>query len=343
MGFLDGAARFLLWGGIMATAGALAFLIYTYVVFAGGGVPGSIPQAVANVELFLKVLLAGTIALGIATTFIFWGEEVLAPLQLMGAAVLFFAPNLLPMVAGAATNEVGVKAMGAIQMSGAILGLVGVLAAVADVTSRIKLRVREGSKADQMKYGKNVKEEKDIQNVFMGKCWQLPFCRKFVRERCPIYHARRTCWKEQVGCMCEEEVIRNAMEGKLIPKDAVAAGNYIPRNNKLTPQMKVERCKQCVIYNEHQKHKYKLAMPTILVICGGIYFLGRDPMKEALGKMIQNINKGFGSLTYQNNEQKFADNVGLTVFKELLMVCLVLVIAAYLMKLVEYLFFKAKI
>lgn len=42
MGFLDGASRFLLWGGILATAAGLGFLVYTYVVFAGGSM-ASVP------------------------------------------------------------------------------------------------------------------------------------------------------------------------------------------------------------------------------------------------------------------------------------------------------------
>src|SRR5262249_14119457 len=141
---------------------------------------------------------------------------------------------------------------------------VGLGAVLFDVITRVRIRVREGARADQLKYGKGVKEEKDIRNVLLGRCWQLPYCRKFVRERCPIYHARRTCWKERVGCMCEESVIRNAMSGRVIPADAVAAAKFIPQNHKLTMEQKKERCRQCVIYLEHQKHKYKLAMPAAI-------------------------------------------------------------------------------
>src|SRR5205823_3893098 len=117
-------------------------------------------------------------------------------------------------------------------------------------------------KKDTLKYGKGIKEEQNIRNTFMGKCWQLPYCRKFVRERCLIYHSRRTCWKERVGCMCEEEVIRNAMENRTIPKDAVAAAKYIPVNNRITMAQKRERCRQCVIFNEHLKHQYRLFLPV---------------------------------------------------------------------------------
>ena len=64
--------------------------------------------------------------------------------------------------------------------------------------------------------------------------------------------------------MCEEDVIRGAMEGRVISKDALVAATMIPRNNKLTIAQKKERCKTCVIYNEHQKHKYRASVWGIL-------------------------------------------------------------------------------
>ncbi|MFX8664601.1 hypothetical protein ABTM59_19190, partial [Acinetobacter baumannii] len=62
--------------------------------------------------------------------------------------------------------------------------------------------------------------------------------------------------------MCEEQVIQDAMAGKIIPKDMVKAAAMIPRNNKLTMAQKMQRCRQCVIFNERQKHKYNAALPV---------------------------------------------------------------------------------
>ena len=344
MGFLDATSRFLLWAGIIATAASLGFLIYTYVIVVGG-TNASSAQAAANVDLFMKVLLAGVIALGVATTFIFWGEEVLAPIQLMAAAALFFAPIYLPMILGTpAMGNVGPNALGAIQMGGSVFGLIAILSTIADVTSRVKLRVREGSKADQMKYGKGVKEEKDVQNVFMGKCWQLPYCRKFVREKCPIYHAKRTCWKERVGCMCEESVIQNAMEGKVIPKDQLTAAKFIPYNNKLSAGAKAERCRQCVIFNEHQKHKYKLALPLTMLGFVGAYFVGKEVFIKQIGVLIDKGNTAVNKATMQSGDAaKAAGEATMSWFKEVLLVCILLILIAYTMKVLEYLFFKAKV
>jgi hypothetical protein len=202
------------------------------------------------------------------------------------------------------------------------------------------MRAQQGWKVDQMRYGKGVKEEVDRHNVFMGKCWQLPFCRKFVRERCPIYHSRRTCWRELTGCMCEEEVIRGAMENKPIPKDALMAATYIPRNMKLSVDQKRERCKSCVIYNEHQKHKYKLAMPVTLLSLAGIYVLFHGPLISGVSVLIGGLDKLVGRVTLGQVDTKIDAP---TTFQELLLVCIMVIVLAYAMKILEYLIFKLKV
>lgn len=345
---LDGVSKFALWGGLIALGISLGFLIMTYTAFASNQPPGSVDQALTNIALLQKLLLAGSVAAIVGTTYMFWGEETLGILQLGVSAVLWFSPMLIPSVFGEASGgvptQVGATALATIQQGGTVMGLLSLAVLVADIATRVKQRAKEGSKADQLKYGKGQKAEKEIQNVFMGKCWQLPFCRKFVRERCPIYHAKRTCWRERVGCMCEEEVIRNAMENRPIPKDLVAATKYIPINNKLPLEAKKERCRQCVIYNEHQKHKYKLALPVMVLGFAGFYILMREPLLLGTKQMVSGLDKAFSSLTFQEAGSVTTKVTGGTLpFHEVLLVCFMIVGLAYALKAVEYLIFKLKV
>lgn len=342
---LDSVSKTAFWAGLGAFVIGIGFLLYTFSVVGGGVGTADPAQAMANIDLFGKILLGGTIAIILATTFLFWGEETLAVLQLLGSAALYFAPLLIPGMFGVdSPTEAGSAALGAIQAAGTVAGGIAVIVLVFDLAGRIRMRAKQGMKADLLKYGKGVKEEPDIQNVFLGKCWQLPFCRKFVRERCPIYHSRRTCWKEQVGCMCEEQVIRDAMEGKVIPKDALAAANYIPRNNRLTSAQKAERCKQCVIYNEHQKHKYRALLPAVLVGFAGFYILMRSPMLSATEGLIEGIDRMIGRATFRDsaNVTRTVTESGIP-FQEILLVCFMIVAFAYVLRLLEYLVFKLKV
>src|SRR5580704_6475073 len=281
---IEAGCRFLFWASVFATAGSVGLLFYY--CFAASTDPTLTARAVSNIGIIDKVMYTGLIGLGISSTVIWWGEQVLAPLQLIFATALWTVPLWLPssiQVQGQASLE----SMGSLQNGGTLFGIIGIGVLVADIVTRSKDRFRVGAKADQLKYGKGVKEEPDKQNVFLGKCWQLPFCRKFVREKCPIYHSKRTCWRELVGCMCEEEVIRGAMEGRVIPKDMLLAANMIPRNNKLTAGQKKERCKTCVIYNEHQKHKYKASTWGILGGAVGLYLLLHYPLLAATKGLIK--------------------------------------------------------
>jgi hypothetical protein len=339
-GFLDTAAKACFYGGLLALVVSTGFLGFTFFHFVSAN--GDTGSAANNVQLLSKVMMAGAIATGIGSTYLFWGEEIMHGIQIIGAAALIFAPLYLPAVAAnGAVSPVAAGALGEIQKSGIVFGVISILALVVELLVKVKARAMVGTKADQLKYGKGIKEEK-YQNRFLGKCWQLPYCRKFVRERCPIYHARRTCWKERVGCMCEEEVIRNAMENRVIPKDSVAAARYIPVNNKITAGQKRERCRQCTIYNEHLKHKYKLALPLTIAGFVLLYVVGRVPMLAATGAVINKINGVVGNLSYGSLKAP-AQGGAMLPFQEILLDCIMVVLLAYVLKVLEYVIFKLKV
>lgn len=343
---IENASRFLFWAGLVVAILAIAALVFTYSAFASGQNPGTVEQAKSNIQLFQTLLIAGALSAYIGSASLFWGEEILGPIQLGLSLALYFAPLYIPQLlsGGAEPKEVGQAALAAIQTGGLFSGLIAIIVLVSDIASRIKQRTTIGSRLDQLKYGKGMKEESDKQNVFMGKCFQLPFCRKFVRESCPIYHSRRTCWKERVGCMCEEQVIRDAMAGKTIPKDSVAAAQYIPKNNKLTEGQKAERCRQCVIYNEHQKHKYKLAMPSVFIGWVLFYVTLRTPLLALTEGIINGLDRMIGKATFRPTGQvaKQVSESGLH-FQEVLLICLLVVAMAYTIRLVEYMIFKLKV
>ncbi len=340
--FLTGCAKFVFGLGALVSLVAIGLLILTAFRVGGGDTASQVAstkEALNNVDMFAKILEIGILAVVVGSTYLFWGEELLGATQLLVAGALYFAPLYLPNLISNTSNEAVGAAFGAIQMGGTILGGIAVLVLSADILTRVRNRVKNGTKADQLKYGKGIKEEADKQNVFMGKCWQLPYCRKFVRERCPIFHAKRTCWKERVGCMCEEEVIRNAMENKPIPKDALLAANHIPRNHRLSEQQKIDRCKSCVIYNEHQRHKYKLSMPITLFGFVAIYGLFHGPLiagTEGLtGRINQIVHKATLGATGAYTPPTF--------FVEMLLAVFFIIALTYAMKILEFLIFKLKV
>ncbi|HWD41725.1 MAG TPA: hypothetical protein VG944_22980 [Fimbriimonas sp.] len=337
---LSGIARFLLILGGVVTLLCVALLIF--LCFRVAGDSSANADALKITGIAGHVLLFSSVAVAVGGGFLWWGEDVASAILVLISAALYFAPLYVPSMLGdsSTTNSAISEALGGVQTGGMVLGSLSIISLLVQVGIKVRQRAKIGVKADHLKYGKGVKEEADRQNVFMGSCWQLPYCRRFVRERCPIFHSKRTCWRERVGCMCEEEVIRNAMENKPIPKDALLATNMIPKNFKLTEGQKAERCRNCVIYNEHQRHKYKLSLPVMLLAFAAIYFFLHGPLVDALTGVVLNINKAVHVATISGTSSK-ADTP--TVFVEILLFICMLVVLTYALKVLEFLLFKLKV
>ena len=334
---LANVAKTLLGLGSFATVIAVGFLVYT--CFRVAGDASVTAEAIKNVAVFRMVLLYGAVGVAVGASFLFWGEEKNSAALFAFSALLFFAPAWVPLlVTGGAGNEASGKALEALQHGGALLGVVSLVVLVIDVAGKTRTRAKVGIRADQLKFGKGVKEEKDKQNVFLGKCWQLPYCRKFVRERCPIYHSKRTCWRERVGCMCEEEVIRQAMENKPIPKDRLLDGSAIPRNHRLNEKQKAERCRNCVIYNEHQRHKYKATIPAVLIGFLAVYAGLHGPLTALVSGVVKAIDSAMHRAVMVNGRAEIPE-----FFVEGLLFFTMLLLLTYTLKLVEYLVFTKKL
>ena len=335
---LDTVARAAFYGGALAFLIGVGFLVFNF----SAGSSEKLAEITKNIQIFGPIALYGSIGLAAGAAWLFWGEEILGILLLIGGAAALFSPIYIPMMLGQGPDG-GDGILRAISNGGIAPAIAGIVVIILDVATRIKTRMYEGKRAEQLKYGKGVKEEKDIKNVFLGKCWQLPYCRKFVRERCPIYHTRRTCWKERVGCMCEETVINNAMAGKAIPKDMVAAAKFIPQNNKLTEQQKAARCQQCVIYNEHQKHVYKTTIPVMGVAMVGVYFLVREPAANWVLSLLNKANDTIKSASLGKSGTTITASAGGFGVQDFLVIAIMFVVFAYLVRFVESVFFKSRI
>lgn len=349
---MDSIARFLLTAGGLAALVGIGLMVTAFFNLNGAGAEQA-GQAAQYLDMFRQAAMLGTLAAAIGAGWMLWGEETAGPIMLIVGLALVFSPTFLAIGGQGPAAAAQEKILDGLRVAGIPAVVVGFFLIIGDVATRIKTRSREGARAEQMKYGKDVKEERDTRNVFLGKCWQLPYCRKFVRERCPIYHAKTTCWKERVGCMCEESVIKNAMSAETISGDVVAAAKYIPKNNKLTASQKAERCKQCVIFNEHQKHKYKLALPVTALGIAGLYIALREPV----GRIILNTLMKADSVTQAVGLSKTGDAIGASKgaqnatslaagtipYHEIILFVIALVTLAYAIKVLEYMFFQAKV
>jgi hypothetical protein len=110
----------------------------------------------------------------------------------------------------------------------------------------------------------------------LSPCWQLPYCRDSIKEKCPAFIAKRRCWKFGRGCYCDEEMIQAIVRGM----DGGNADSYSRQaTTGIAPKRKKPEgkppCGKCYIYLEHQRLKHKLLsnfmLPLAILLCIGIW------------------------------------------------------------------------
>jgi hypothetical protein len=240
-----------------------------------------------NIESVFHLLLASSVVTLLAVLVCCVRAEGVGYWLLGAAALLYAAPSFL-------TSQIyPLKRQTASAASGTVLSDFQILAWLLAVPGAcwmlVDLGRRMAAAADQAaiqranaKYGAGTKKQpvSTQRKVFLGRCWEGPFCRDHIRVKCPVYIKRRgPCWRHKEGCMCEPRIVlqamitpdwKNQMTQAHQAHQALEAGG--PRI-VLSAEAKRERCRNCVIYNEHQREKQKaltwtaiIAVPVLLVL-----------------------------------------------------------------------------
>ncbi len=342
-------------------------------------------QLIQSLSTWLNLSLLVTI---VSAVIVYYEQQALGGILLVIAAFMAFGLQLLINVlfAGDAAHYKSGAAseltLETIHRTALVIGLPGIALLLRQVYLNVHDKIY-GQDLTAMTYGKDVEKE-DHPKALIGalaKCWQLPFCREGIRKKCPIFHAKTKCWKERVGCMCEENIILLAMsDGKEAPMAGAAAigkqsgfvaigdlitsseqttraqiatrpgpnGVRIPTNPHLTMGQKRERCRNCIIYNEHQRKKYQLLSPLATVMVPLFVALNFEPLRAMIGSGMNGLDGLISKVSLTGHSggvgAKIANEVtGSLSVEVIIIVCLSLVMMTWLLRFVEYCVFKIKI
>lgn len=337
-------------------------------------------QTVRTLSLAFNVSLVVTL---VSAVFLFYDEDSLGwSLVLIGAFLAFGLNFLMDFLftsdqARLKQGRVAEATLSELHLAAIIIGAPGILLVLRSLAARMFSGRRDD--LTSVTYGKDAKQEAQESSTIgaFAKCWQLPFCRENLRKKCPIYHARTKCWKERVGCMCEENVIRLAMGGeeeqkpvdmtkdtgfvpigdlitksekeerKAIPTRPGPRGVRIPTNPHLTEAQKKTRCHNCIIFNEHQRQKYQLLSPIVTLAVPALVFWQFEALRGLIGSTLDFIDRVVGRLTF-NSANAGASEIhrqiaGNLPVETLLLVCLTLVMMTWALRLLEYCMFKLRV
>jgi len=380
----------------------------------------------SNIHLIGTILTIASFVDVICLSICCWQDEGVGYLLFGIAAVLYAG---MPPLTQAVLDGRGFKATNA---SGETLHMLSGLAwiylvpsigfVIADFIRRLKaMSERAAIQRANMRYGADAQKVRTGQqrNVFLGRCWELPYCRDQVRVKCPIYIKRRgPCWWHKEGCMCEERIVLQAvidtdwrdktagasqklgmgqtgsaaaaatppkptppgahkpitqsgipnpmapdsmslggmapaaagqrlnLSGASSAPESKGLGITAPLKQLLTPGQKRERCRNCIIYNEHQRQKYKAAVWVAIIVVPLLMIMNMSWM----GAMVKSIILTAAHLTSQFSlggpnqaGAALADATNVAAIEYIMIGCLGLVVLSQVMKFIEFCCFKLKI
>lgn len=232
-----------------------------------------------------------------------------------------------------------------------LFGIPGLLWAGADLARRFGSAAEKAAiQRANLKYGANVARQPVAKQKqkFLGRCWEGPFCRDHIREKCPIFLRKRgPCWWYKEGCMCEERIVLQAI---ITPnwKDQAARAAQSPgaRTSHLTPWAKRERCRNCIIYNEHERQKYKGLVGLALVVVPVLLLLNHVWLQSLVGQGLAIMDTLSKRLSFSENSSGLAPVMNNSLFPILEWViigALGMIIVTQVLKFIEVCCFKWKI
>ncbi len=397
---------------VMQIATVATIILYAYVLYGlfmgdvGHWATLTAPERLriaSNVQGAISYLNISLGLLLLTLCILYYDEESLGYVMVAASIALYYGlPFLLSTLFGNMVNEwessknlAARSILGQLKLAALMLAIPGGVLVLRDLFLRIvEGGGRKREEFSAMQYGGAVKEEKPPGKPILGimaKCWQLSFCRDAIRKGCPIYHARTRCWKQRVGCMCEENVIRHAMDAiiskELIsfdaPKKEDASGLIdmtpasdsappaqpekteafpsrtlaaapsppprhvkIPHNPNIPMSVKRERCRNCVIYNEHQRMKYQFFAPLFVLTIPALAFFKAQDLSDVMNRVFATADSLMArlSLTGGAKNTGVISTIGTVGFANYLLIgCMVVIGTTMTLRGLEYCIFRLKL
>jgi len=360
--FLDGLTNLGLKLGGAIAALALGYLIYGLVARNGLAQLGALShddraRVIANVGFACSLVVTGGGVAAACAAARYHTEETLGYLMSFFGIVVYFAVPWWVSIGFSSwelrANLAIATIVSQMQLLGIIVFLVGSALVVREValriTSSLQDRERKTARSAFRVGGQAEPVEEPYKRRLYPKCWQMQYCRAFIRKVCPAYESGRSCWRRKSGCMCDGDTIARALssqtgEGRLFARDLQYRLGTIPQKSSLTPAEKRQRCRDCVIYRLHQEQKYKLTSPFVFPAVGALIwalFPALESMFRAFLSFTERVmrNMSFLPSSGESSGGWSVPDAVLYVF----VAWLAIVVVSYALQFLEFCIFKVQI
>ena len=374
---MAGAAVYLLDRALMVAAAAVCiailYLLQALISGAAAAFPnalsgGPLPPAVR--EQFLHglrtasyVFMAGIWGITIVSIFRFRENDVAGYVGGIGGILCYFALPWLVRSAlihfNANPNAATDLMLASFRATGKILLITTAIYFAAKVVMRLARRpARAAASAPVILEGEappKPAEKISHRRSLLRRCWELSMCRESLRENCPSFKLGVTCWKRGTGCQCDPvlaqrliEELETKLRGDIPDKERVARERMKEQlAYRISDHEGESFCRSCAIYSEHQYHKYKSFYWIAYPITAALVFLLTPVIHRVYRWVDVGVARMLDSLQMLPHTdaalRPFVHAVHNFDAEFIFIISAALIIAAYLLDLVDYAVFKAKI
>lgn len=268
----------------VVTVVSLGYLLYALFIVKVGNPSlnqissASMEQIAANLRMVGGICVIATAIFAVSVTLAhFENRDLILYMGALGFGFWFGFAFLVDWIVGqhggnpAAPNA----AVGALALSVKKAGMCALVVALLRGAVVLFEWIREGPSLRKPTVGVAQREKASVirqrKMNAASPCWQLPYCRDSIRDKCPAFVAKKRCWKFGRGCYCDEQMIQSivsGMDGGNTDSYAKAATTGITK--KVKPRSKPP-CGKCYIFLEHQNLKYKFMgnfiVPAAVLVC----------------------------------------------------------------------------
>ncbi|MFW5867140.1 MAG: hypothetical protein ACOCX2_04950, partial [Armatimonadota bacterium] len=272
---------------LAAVAFAIAFAYYLYAVYGGHLAEAVGERVISNLQLMGQVMAVSGAVFTICLIIVTYEEIAVAVVAgLIGAGLVLGFPLMVAgQVASSAqrageiiTNWAGVTGQAMIAIVGVRI-LVEIVNYIREAPARRAVMAKE----------EGLKPRKSTAAAPRGRlsrCWEMPYCHEAIKDMCPAFKNRKNCWRLKQGCNCDPHLIESLLKRggstDVLPEQGSA---YIRSDLEASAAQagtkRTRECRNCPIFNEHQREKFRLLNP--IMIAGTIIGLAAGyPLMRAL-------------------------------------------------------------
>jgi len=197
------------------------------------------------------------------------------------------------------------------------------------------------------------------------KCWEMSRCRPGVRDSCPNFNDHITCWRRRSGCFCDRN-LANYLVSVSDRKDVGEIDNVTRAAANLDksgqgairghmqgaskrPWLQQRRlCHECPLFLEHQEYKYRywhwISFPITGAVVAAMYLLRFHDAYNWVADILDQFMAKLCSMgKLPENFDPSASTLKDSPFEYVLLFMIALIIASYVVALIDKMFLDWKI